>query len=72
MLCLTTIEVATSETALDKPPESLINFVRKIQQKDASVYVNRKEANTASYKRNLQGLLQYYRRVVVPKLVVLQ
>jgi hypothetical protein len=28
---LATIEAATSETALDEPPESLIDFVRKIQ-----------------------------------------
>ena len=30
ILRLTTIEVATSETVLDKPSELLINFVRKI------------------------------------------
>jgi len=27
---LATIKAATSETALDKPPESIIDFVRKI------------------------------------------
>ena len=72
MLCLTTIKAATSETVLDEPPELLINFVQKIQQEDASTYVDRKEANTASYERDLQGLLQYYGRVVVPKLVALR
>jgi hypothetical protein len=30
VLRLTTIKVATSETVLDEPPESLIDFVREI------------------------------------------
>jgi uncharacterized protein YfdQ (DUF2303 family) len=53
VLRLATIEAATSETALDEPLESLIDFVRKIQQKDASAYVDRDRELTASYKRDL-------------------
>ena len=34
------IKAATGETALGEPPESLIDFVREIQQKDASVHVD--------------------------------
>jgi hypothetical protein len=49
---LTTIGAAASETALDKPPESLIDFVRKIQQKDASAYIDRDREPTAGYKRD--------------------
>jgi hypothetical protein len=69
---LAAIEAATSETALDEPPESLIDFVRKIQQKDASAYVDRKGATTAGYERNSQGLLRFYGRVVVPMLAALR
>jgi hypothetical protein len=72
MLRLAAIEAATSETALDEPPESLIDFMRKIQQKDASAYVDREGANTAGYERDSQGLLQYHRRVVVPKSAALR
>jgi hypothetical protein len=49
---LTTIRAAASEMALDEPPESLIDFVRKIQQKDASAYVDRNREPTAGYKRD--------------------
>jgi hypothetical protein len=49
---LTAIRAAASETALDEPPESLIDFVRKIQQKDASAYVDRDGKPTAGYKRD--------------------
>ena len=69
---LAAIEAATGETALDEPPESLIDFVRKIQQKDASAYVDREGANTAGYERDLQGLLRYHGRVVVPKSAALR
>jgi hypothetical protein len=69
---LTTIGAAASETVLDEPPESLIDIVRKIQQKDASTYVDRDREPTAGYKRNLQGLLRFYGRVVVPMLVALR
>jgi hypothetical protein len=63
---LAAIRAATSETALDEPPESLIDFVRKIQQKDASAYVDRNGEPTAGYERNSQGLLRFHGRVVVP------
>jgi hypothetical protein len=69
---LTTIRAAASETALDEPPESLIDFVRKIQQKDASAYVDRDREPTAGYERNSQGLLRFYRRVVVLMSAALQ
>lgn len=52
VLRLTTIEAATSEMALDEPLESLIDFVRKIQQKDASAYVDRDRELTAGYKHD--------------------
>jgi hypothetical protein len=57
MLRLTAIKAVTSETALDETLESLIDFVREVQQKDASIYTDYKEESAASYKRNLQGLL---------------
>jgi hypothetical protein len=63
---LTTIRAATSETALDEPLESLIDFVRKIQQKDASAYVDHDRELTTGYKYNSQGLLQFHGRVIVP------
>jgi hypothetical protein len=63
---LAAIEAATGETALDEPPESLIDFVRKIQQKDASVPVNYDGEPTAGYERDLHRLLRFYGRVVVP------
>jgi hypothetical protein len=44
---LAAVEAATGETALDEPPESLIDFVREIQQKDASVYVDHDGEPTA-------------------------
>jgi hypothetical protein len=49
---LTAIRAAAGETALDEPPESLIDFVRKIQQKDASTYVDSDRELTAGYKRD--------------------
>jgi len=49
---LATIKAATGETALDEPPESMIDFVRKIQQKYASAHVDREGANTAGYERD--------------------
>jgi hypothetical protein len=57
MLRLTAIKAVTSETVLDETLESLIDFVREVQQKDASIYTDYKEESAASYKRNLQGLL---------------
>ena len=53
MLCLAAIEAAASETVLDEPLESLIDFVHKIQQKDASAYINCNREPTASYERDL-------------------
>ena len=52
MSYLTTIEAAASETVLDEPLELLIDFVRKIQQKDTSTYVDYNREPTASYKHN--------------------
>jgi hypothetical protein len=69
---LTAIRAAASEMALDEPPESLIDFVCKIQQKDASAYVDRNREPTAGYKRDSQGLLRFYGRVVVPMLAALR
>jgi hypothetical protein len=63
---LAAIRAAAGETALDEPPESLIDFVRKIQQKDASAYVDRDGEPTAGYERDSQGLLRFHGRVVVP------
>ena len=71
VLRLTAIEAATSETALDEPPESLIDFVRKVQQKDASAYADRDRELTAGYERDSQGLLRFHGRVVVPMSVAL-
>jgi hypothetical protein len=68
---LAAIEAAASETALDKPPESLIDFVRKVQQKDASAYTDCDRELTAGYERNSQGLLRFHGRVVVLMLVAL-
>jgi hypothetical protein len=69
---LTAIRAAAGEMALDEPPESLIDFVRKIQQKDASAYVDRNREPTAGYERDSQGLLRFYGRVVVPMLAALR
>jgi hypothetical protein len=52
VLRLATIWAAASETALDEPSESLIDFVRKIQQKDTSAYIDRDREPTTSYKRD--------------------
>ena len=49
---LTAIEAAASETVLDEPPESLIDFVRKVQQKDASAYADCDGEPTAGYERD--------------------
>jgi hypothetical protein len=63
---LAAVQAAEGETALEEPPELLIDFVREIQQKDASVHVDREGASAAGYERNSQGLLRFYGRVVVP------
>ena len=68
---LAAIEAAAGETALDEPPESLIDFVRKVQQKDASAYADRDGEPTAGYERDSQGLLRFHGRVVVPMLAAL-
>jgi hypothetical protein len=62
---LAAIKAATSETALGEPPESLIDFAREIQQKDASVHVDHDRKPTAGYERDLHGLLRFYGKVVV-------
>jgi hypothetical protein len=67
-----TIEAATGETALDEPPESLIDFVREIQQKDAYVHVDHDREPTAGYERDLHGLLRFHGRVVVPIIAALR
>jgi plasmid maintenance system killer protein len=62
---LTAIKAATGETALGEPPESLIDFVREIQQKDASIHVNHDGKPTAGYERDLYRLLRFHGKVVV-------
>jgi hypothetical protein len=55
VLRLAAIEAAASETALDEPPESLIDFVCETQQKDASVHVDHDGESAAGYEHDSRG-----------------
>jgi hypothetical protein len=46
--------------------------VRKIQQKDASAYIDYDRKPTTSYECDLQGLLWFYRQVMVLMIAALR
>jgi transposase InsO family protein len=57
---------AQDETALDPSPESLLDFIREVQQKDAFVK-NLVAEPAAGYEQDAHGLVRFNGKVVVPR-----
>jgi hypothetical protein len=62
---------AQDETALDPSPESLLDFIREVQQKDAFVKSLVAEP-AAGYEQDAHGLVRFNSKVIVPRSVSLR